>query len=485
MNQLNHQHLAVTRESLNKEQLLAAQQVLERSKSAFITGGAGTGKSHVLKYIIQNLQDIHGPSAVGVTAPTGAAAINVGGQTIHSFAGIGIGQGSKEHLTWKVKRSKNAIERWTSAKVLIIDEVSMLDMDLFDTLDHIARHVRENLKAPFGGLQVVTVGDFFQLPPVENGDAFCFRSKAWRELGLLDKDNKIELRQVVRQNDIGFINLLNAVRIGVVTPLTTQILARHLVSLKPTPKDGIVPTRVFCTNKDVDRENIDRLNEIQGQVVQCIAQDKVVYEPSHDPAATKKAILESIDKFVPRILNLKVGAQVMLLKNRGPSTSGTPSNLASGSRGVVVKFDERGDKMLPVVRFDDGQVINVAYVETLQSGPDGDGQISRSQIPLKLAWAVTVHKSQGLTLSRAVLEIASAFDYGQAYVALSRVSSLTGLWLTRPINRQSIKAHPLVLDFYGYAPNGTVLPARRAENITGEPKQNQTVVPTNIPSSLE
>ncbi len=455
-------HHRVTLESLTNEQKYAAQEVL-KGRNIFLTGSAGTGKSHVLKYIIQELQKKHGVNGVAITAPTGVAAINVGGQTLHSFAGIGLGKGRQDTLVSKVLRSRPAVERWENARVLIIDEISMLDMDLFNTIDNVARRVRYRPDEPFGGLQVVCVGDFFQLPPVVGGadKHFCFESLAWEELGLREVDSKIILHEVVRQSESNFISLLNDVRIGAVNPDLLRQLDEHLISRKPQPADGIVPTRLYCTNRDVDKENTDRLRALDSPLETFTAQD--VWKSKPTGASVRRFILDAIEKSTPSTIELKVGAQVMLLRNRSVGAGGKQSDrgLVNGSRGVVVAFTESaegGDRgQVPVVRFDDGQTIVVGYVETLQSGVGGDGILARSQLPLKLAWAVTVHKSQGSTLSRAVLEIASAFDYGQAYVALSRVSSLEGLWLSRPITEQSIKVHPKVLRYYGLDRSGRPL----------------------------
>ena len=447
-----------TYESLTDEQRRAAERVL-RGDSVFITGSAGTGKSHVLKYIIQTLQSAHAVGEVGITAPTGVAAVNVGGQTVHSFAGIGLGKGRRETLIQKVLRSKKAVERWCEVKVLIIDEVSMLDKDLFDTLDVVARRVRGVLDKPFGGIQLVAVGDFFQLPPVVGGadKSFCFQAAAWKQMALDQEPNKIFLHQVVRQRDAGFIDILNNVRVGRVTDETVRVLEQHLVTRKPLPTDGIVPTRLYCHNRDVDQMNQDRLNALEGELVKFEARDYLRIEPEGGRATAMKYMKDNVDKTVPEVISLKVGAQVMLLRNRAALSGSSSTTLVNGSRGIVVRFIESSDgdgSRIPVVRFDNGQTVPVAPVETLQGGPSGDGMLARSQLPLKLAWAVTVHKSQGSTLTRAILEIASAFDYGQAYVALSRVSSLDGLWLSRPIRKDAIKVHEDVLKFYGFTDDG-------------------------------
>ena len=449
--------------ALSKEQQQVAERILsKKNPNVFISGSAGSGKSYLLKYIIQEMQRKYGGEGVAVTAPTGVAAINVGGQTLHSFAGIGLGKASTPYLLAKVEKSQSAMLRWQNAKVLIIDEISMLDKELFEAVDVIARSVRGRVDEPFGGLQMLIVGDFFQLPPVGRGSArsFCFESPAWEAAGLLEENNKFFLNEVIRQTESNFVNLLNEIRVGHLSESGKEILNACLVSTKPKPEDGITPTRLYCTNRDVDRENTESLKELEGEVYTCHAEDTWKELPSNPNS--KRALVATLDKTVPPSMDLKIGAQVMLLRNRvergWKDGSSTETNLVNGSRGVIVRFIKSSDggSPVPVVRFDNGQTIAVGYVEWKKVGPGGDGFIVRSQLPLKLAWAITVHKAQGATLSRAVLEISTAFDYGQAYVALSRVSSLDGLWLSQPIRQSSILVHPNVLKFYGKVPSSPV-----------------------------
>jgi hypothetical protein len=442
--------------TLTDEQRRAADLPLDSDQrsNVFITGAAGTGKSHVLKYIIQELRK--NKSKFGVCAPTGVAAINVGGSTLHSFFGIGLGAGSLSTLIKKVTKNKEAKKRIDETDVLCIDECSMLSSDLLETLDAVVREVRQDGKfkeEPFGGMQIIAVGDFFQLPPIYRAAGmdrewrpFCFDSPVWSDLGLID--NKLELKEVLRQGgETKFIQFLNMVRIGEVTEKILQDFnAKCMISTAhPLPNDGIVPTRLYVLNKDVDAVNESRLAELEGKEVICKATDEWREKmPTGTLASVKKNVQSSIEKEMPDEVKLKVGAQVMLTRNKD-----LERNLVNGSRGVVEHFvmDAEGDQ-IPIVRFDCGVVEKVPKAEAVRYPDGGVGCLVRKQVPLKLAWALTVHKSQGTTLTRALLDVSSAFEFGQVYVALSRVRTLDGLWLERPARLQNVMVSPQVLDFY-------------------------------------
>ena len=466
---LETQH-TINVEDLNEEQVDAADAILG-GRNTFITGSAGTGKSFLLRYLVQEFRAKHGDRAVAVTASTGIAAINLGGQTIHSFAGIGLatGTGDISKVISKVKKNMRAVKRWQDLEVLIIDEISMIDRPLFELLDKVGREIRRNHDRPFGGIQVVVVGDFLQLPPVPSKYTktreFCFESPVWNDLGLgftdeygyihSDNINTIILNEVVRQNDDNFSGLLNDVRVGELSDNQLNILNSCVISHKPPPTDGILPTKLYSINKDVDNENLDRLMELPGDVVEVKATD--VWQELPSVSSMKRTITDNVNRAIPDSIRLKVGAQVMLLRNRSnnpddSSSAGRSLGLVNGSRGVITGFvrsSSASGGLVPRVCFDNGQEVIVGPAEYFSSGPGGDGQLVRSQVPLKLAWAITIHKSQGSTLSRAELMLSNTFDYGQAYVALSRVTSIEGLWLTEPLMRSNVRANPLVLDYFG------------------------------------
>jgi len=444
---------------LNAGQRAAAEFVLAGG-SAFFSGAAGTGKSFLLRFVIQELKKRAAgqEGAVAVTAPTGIAATNVGGVTIHSWAGVGLAKGRPDAVVAKVRASGPACARWRAASVLIIDEVSMLDSELFGVLDACGRQVRAQPARSFGGLQVVLCGDFFQLPPVglgQFGKGFAFESPAWRTCGL----RSVVLEEPVRQaGDTRFAKLLNELRLGHASPAALAELGRCHVRVKPLPSDGIVPTRLYCTNANVDVQNASRLGALPGPPHRFEARD--TWKRTEGSSGEARKVLEMAEKKAAALLELKVGAQVVLTVNR-PSLK-----LVNGSRGIVMGLKrgvavggpsdtgtfgvDLGNYDLPVVRFDGGQTVAVKPSSFWQAGPGG--AVARVQVPLKLAWALTVHKCQGMTLSRAEVSLADAFEYGQAYVALSRATDLAGLWLSGPpLNPGCVKAHPAVLRFYAEA----------------------------------
>lgn len=446
----------VSYHSLNDEKKEASKHIL-RGQNVFVSGSAGTGKSFLLRYVIQELIKRHGEDAVAVTAPTGIAAINVNGMTVHGFAGIGLGHGDTDKLIQKVLKNKLATERWRNCKVLIIDEVSMLERRLFEQLDEIARFLR-NSDEPFGGIKLILVGDFLQLPPVQKGGdkEFAFQSPLWEAAGLHLDSAMIYLEKVERQTDPDFARFLNEVRLGVLSRGFQERLLACQVNRKPLPTGGIIPTKLYAINAQVDKENTERLNELPGEVITISAVDQWKERPVR--SADARALIEGVEDVIPSRIDLKVGAQVMLLRNRarlalqGNKLAKGPS-LVNGSRGKIISFTESvtmPGMTVPVVEFDNGLRTTIGPVEFEYFVPGLSGKIVRFQLPLKLAWATTVHKSQGSTLTCAQLMLDRVFDFGQVYVALSRVTNLDGLWLSTPILPRHVKANPLVLDFYGY-----------------------------------
>jgi len=437
-------------QKLTTSQSAALARVVD-GKNVFITGDAGTGKSFLLRNIVEALET---RGTVAVTASTGIAASHIGGQTIHSWAGIGLGKGNQEKLLEKVLGNAAAIKRWQSASALVLDEVSMLDGKLFGALDVIARAARASASRPFGGLQLILVGDFFQLPPVSLGYAgFAFESSAWDACGI----EVCILREQMRQgDDSNFASILKEIRIGVCTPATEAALAACHVSRKARPTDGILPTRLYCKNANVDAENATQLGKLPGEEAAFMAKD--VPKGTYDDA-TLAGLTQALDKKAPMELALKVGAQVLLVKNW------PQQKLVNGSRGIVAGFEKRavdpssshlsygitpGEYTVPLVRFDDGVVRAITPASFFGVAYGGGGAGTRTQIPLKLAWALTVHKAQGMTLSRCEIQVADAFAAGQAYVALSRCVSLAGLWIAGAgVNQSAVKAHAKVLAFYG------------------------------------
>lgn len=389
---------SISFESLNSQQQIVAVEAIEQGNNVFLTGAAGVGKSFLLKYIIQQLQIRFSSSTVAVTASTGVAATHIGGCTIHSFAGIGLGRGNLETVVHKVCSNGAAMARWNSTNVLIIDEISMLDSTILDKIESCARRARASEKV-FGGIQLVFCGDFFQLPPVQLGKfgaKFAFEASFWKRANI----QVLELNEVVRQaGDVAFIEMLHHIRVGHFPRDISLLLSECHVDVKAPPSDGILPSKLYCKNEAVDKENLSHLLKLPGQLTYLPAFD--VWKRRPGDASGEKQLLDSIERAASRNLPLKPGAQVMLTRNM------PEHGLVNGSRGVVLSLaqlsvgsddaDEGvhlpvGSHVIPVVKFDNGVELAVHHKNVFKGG--ADGALVRWQVPLKLAWAITVHKSQ-------------------------------------------------------------------------------------------
>ncbi|KAH6555454.1 hypothetical protein KP509_1Z253400 [Ceratopteris richardii] len=445
-------------EALSKGRLKFSKQQMDvliaaaQGKSVFITGSAGTGKSYILGFIVDFLKECCGPDSVFITASTGLAACALGGTTLHSFAGIGLGTDDAEKLASKVLGKKEHVDRWRRAQVLIIDEISMIDGELFDKLDYVARVVRrmngeELHPLCFGGLQLIVTGDFFQLPPVKPPNQrkfFAFDADCW------DKcfDLQVELNYVFRQSDEQLISMLNEIRKGCQSAETIKSLNSCFRVLADDGL-GISPTRLYPLKVDVREENMKELKALENPVVKFTAQDRVA-GPQY------KGALDSMR--LEKELDVCVGAQVMLIKNFD-----TEAGLVNGAKGVVLGFTSASFKesdvkenvaylvnpmmKWPVVRFACNGTEKVIRPEKQSVESGGIEVATRVQVPLILAWSLSVHKCQGMTLDKVETDLSKAFDYGMVYVALSRVKSLEGLQLLG-FDPSRIKVHPNVVSFY-------------------------------------
>ena len=445
---------------MNAEQRDVVDAALRRGRNVFFHGAAGTGKSFVLHTLVALLREKHGSSdAVAVTAPTGIAAVAIGGCTIHKFIGAGLCAGHPRTVADKVVKSEKATRRWRETRALVVDEVSMLDADIMQKLDFIGRAARGEHAEPFGGMQLVFTGDFYQLPPVSKergaasrGPPFAFDCDAWREA----RFRAVELTRVLRQKDPRLVEALHEVRNGDV-PVggRASCLFRSMQRPLPPNAEGVLPTRLHSVNANVDAENRDELARLPGDAVAFEARD------AGDDAAVLDVLRKNCQ--APQTLTLKLGAQVVLIKN-------VDDALVNGSRGVVKGFVTRSDTEYarrksnfrihprrvadaerafprwPLVAFDNGRVLAVGPGE-FSASAGKKAYADRLQVPLKLAWALTVHKSQGMTLSRVEVNLRDAFDYGQVYVALSRATCVEGLCV-RGFDERKIKAHPKVKEFY-------------------------------------
>jgi len=389
-----------------------ALEIMLAGESVLLTGPAGAGKTYVLNQFIR-LAKAEGKH-VSVTATTGLAATHLGGTTIHAWAGIGVMDELPHGFASHVSKGRRDII--TKTDILIIDEISMLHDFRLDMVDMACRLVREEPDVPFGGIQVIMSGDFFQLPPINRDDSragrFVVYSDAWREL-----DPTIcYLQEQHRQDDEQLLSILNALRAGDVRRHhAEQLLERGDIEL---PEGDL--TELHTRNIDVDKINQAKLDELGG--------DEYTYEQSTTGAVN---YVESLQRSVlaPAKLLLKEGALVMAVKNAADR------KYANGSLGIVVDFDPLTN--YPIVEFRNGKTITMLPDSWEQR--DGDKKrASISQIPLRLAWAITVHKSQGMTLDAARIDLSRAFVEGMGYVALSRVKNLSNLYLAG-LNRMALK----------------------------------------------
>ena len=422
---------------LNKEQELAINLICA-GKSIFLTGNAGTGKTHIINEAIDRLtaQD----KLVATTALTGCAALLLGrkAKTLHSWAGIGLGRDSTAVLVAKIKKFKNLATRWKYTDTLIIDEVSMLTPELLEKLNDIAQVLRKNSR-PMGGIQCIFVGDFFQLPPVNKGPeetTFVFESPVWRQC----VPTTVELTQIVRQTDPVFHTILNEARAGSLSDQSLAILkSRQNLDWKSLE---IRPTLLFSRKAAVDQVNATNLKKLKGD--RYTYKVKTVTSGDHvidlDRPEVKFAI-DKLDRDAPYIpeLTLAVGAQVMLLNNLLQE-----KGLVNGSRGIVTDFGKTAEAY-PIVKFRNGMVLEIGPAEW---ACDDFETVKRQQVPLALAYAVTIHKAQGATLDCALIDIGrSTFECGQAYVALSRVKSLESLYIWE-LEKTAFITHDKVHEFY-------------------------------------
>jgi ATP-dependent DNA helicase PIF1 len=438
---------------LNTEQKAAFDAVIS-GESIFITGPGGTGKSFLLQTLYANYKGYSGGKKLCVTAMTGCAALLLGSwaKTLHSWAGIGLGRSPVDSIVSTILVDKHKKKRWLQTDCLVIDEVSMLTPALLEYLDAVGRRIRKK-EEPFGGIQLVLVGDFYQLPPVSQDRArtFAFESPLW---GLVIK-RTIQLTQILRQKDPAFQQILNEARTGDLTPESYEILegCKNMA----WKRQEIKPTLLFTKNQDVQSINSHQLEKLGGEIHTFTA--KTTHIPRGIQESALKMIVEKLDRDAPYEveLNIKERCQVMLLQQQYEERKTTDdkgkvrtvrtaiSGLVNGSRGVVVGFDSDGN---PKVKFMNEQCITIRPGKWTSDAENENDGVTREQIPLRLAYALTIHKAQGASLDSALIDVGpSTFEYGQAYVALSRVRSLESLFIYE-ISPRAFRAHPLVKKFY-------------------------------------
>ncbi|MCK9344885.1 MAG: AAA family ATPase [Candidatus Pacebacteria bacterium] len=393
-----------------------AFEILKTGRNVFVTGPAGSGKTHLVNRYIAYLREHN--IDIGITASTGIAATHMGGVTIHSWAGIGVAAHLSPYDLEAMLEKGYLHKRFEKVKVLIIDEVSMLHHFRLDLVNNVLKTMKHSSK-PFGGVQVILVGDFFQLPPIarmgEPEARFVYASDAWREAGF----TICYLSEQYRQQDDAAISILNEIRAGQVSPQArAHLKSRHNVR---SPK-FTTSTKLFTHNADVDSLNDDELDRIPDSEV---TQYEMTTRGNEKIAATlKKSCL------APEFLRLKPGARVMCVKNN------FEAGYVNGTLGVVVECGEMDD---PVIQTANGKTITISRA-SWKIEEDGKVKAEILQYPLRLAWAITVHKSQGMSLDAVEVDLSKSFEPGMGYVALSRVRTLEGLTILG-INENALQVH--------------------------------------------
>ncbi len=397
-----------------------ALDILKMGKNVFLTGPAGSGKTHVLNSYIEYLKS-HAVD-VAVTASTGIAATHLGGMTIHSWSGIGVRDTLTDYDIDELMQRSYLYKRFDRTKVLIIDEVSMLHHYRLDLIDWICRQMKHNEK-PFGGMQVVLCGDFFQLPPVTRGglieSEFAYKADSWQDAKL----TICYLSEQHRQKDNIYLSILNQIRQNNVNTNTIELLKSRL---NKDPESGREFTRLYTHNIDVDIVNKRHLDLIDAE--------KKEYKMS---SKGSKNLTETLKKscLSPETLELKRGARVMFTKNH------MEGGYVNGTLGFVVDFNSFGD---PVIETNNGMKFSVTP-QSWKIEEEGKVKAEISQLPLRLAWAITVHKSQGMSLDAMEVDLSKSFVSGMGYVALSRVRSLGGMKLLG-FNDMSLEVDSEVLE---------------------------------------
>lgn len=383
---------------MNQEKAL---EILKSGNNVLLTGPAGTGKTYILNKFIKYLR--HNRANVAITASTGIAATHINGRTIHSWAGLGIKKYLSSSDLAKIKMNSKVRARIRDTNVLIIDEISMLHDFQLDMADIVCRAIK-NDDRPFGGIQLILCGDFFQLPPVDkerDGGSFIVKSEVWSKLSL----KTCYLTEQYRQSDRSLNDLLVSIRSGKITESHNNILAGRI---NAKLKDPEKVTKLYTHNANVDALNFSKLDSLPDE-------ERIYFMKGEG----KTALIETLKKncLASEELKLKREAIVMFVKND------FDKGYVNGTIGKVVDFHESG---YPIVKIRSGRRI-VAMPADWAIEENNTVLVKVTQVPLRLAWAITVHKSQGMTLDAAEVDLSKAFTFGLGYVALSRVRSLSNL----------------------------------------------------------
>ena len=448
-----------------------------QGQNIFVTGPGGTGKTRLIQFMVEYMNSIGKPHQVCALTGCAATLLNCKAKTIHSWSGIKLAKGNPEDIIHRVVKGRCYPKAWRGVEVLIVDEVSMMSRKMFDLLDQIGKILRKCNTKPFGGIQLVFTGDFFQLPPIPDQEdptsgEFCFQHPKWGKT--FKPENCIDLKTFFRQTDPAYISILQEVRQGTISPANIELLQSRLTRGRVTePKNGVVPTKLFPVRAKVEIINETSYEKLEGEEriyrfsVTTKAKTHIdsgalltPTEFAHCEELTSDQLSQEVDNlitslFTEKVVRLKIGTLVMCTANIE-----VDRGICNGSQGIVVGYAETtsvlpeelkktGSALVPVVQFANGVTMKVApYQRQSEEYPC----IVVAQVPLCLAWALTIHKIQGATLDMAEIDIGrSIFAAGQSYVALSRVKTLDGLYLSE-FNSTKIKANPLVVEFYDSFP---------------------------------
>lgn len=454
--------------SFSIEQQYAFQK-FKRGENLFITGPGGSGKTHLIKQMIRSMNS--DGIRYQVCAMTGCAAVLLGSgaRTLHSWSGMGLANGSKENIVRKMVHHKKASGEMKKVRVLIVDEISMMSKKLFEVLDSALRIVKK-VESPFGGVQIIFTGDFFQLPPVGSAKdvescQFAFESDRWKSTFRID--NHVVLKHIFRQSDTEYKEILNQIRWGELDESSIATLMKCVKRQLTDP--SIVPTKLFAVRAKTEFVNSRMYDKIESGEEQMYTIQKrtdlktfvdngKIIEPMVISACSvltekeKDSIIEYLleARQIAPELKLKIGARVMCLHNIA-----VEQGICNGAQGVIVDFvttaSENGYKV-PMVLFSNGKKM---MIEPVWTQSEDYPCIGVAQIPLCLAWALTIHKIQGSTLTMAEMDLGdSIFEFGQTYVALSRIQDLNGLYLSA-FQPRKIKANPTVKEFYRGIPENS------------------------------
>lgn len=416
-------------QELNDEQRVVFKECISANKSVFCTGRGGTGKSRVIESVIRHFRrsGIEASIQVAVTASTGIAAFQIRGMTLHRFAGVGILEDDKEAMFKLASRGASA-HYWRSTDILIIDEISMISGTFFNNLSYVAQKIRRS-DLPFGGMRLLIFGDFLQLPPVSRSirTLKVFQSDAWKQLNPI----VYELNLIVRQKDTLFTEMVSKIRVGE----CDENVAKYFGSMSRDVRydDSVEAVRLYSLRRTTDEYNMSRLS--------LLTSSTKTYD-SIDTGDTR--ILAQCP--APKNLHLKYGCQVMLIRNIN-------SQAVNGSIGTVMGFRYASEdrSFQPLVKFVNGtdnsftMLVQKCRWETV--APNGLIISSRTQIPLTLSWATTIHKSQGQTIPRLYVDLEGVFEYAQAYVALSRCINPSSLQIVN-FSQDLVKADPDCVAYY-------------------------------------